>query len=490
MTRRPLLLALLLLPALLAACSETLECPVGEVGCGGACVSLATDAANCGACGNACGLGFCSDGSCTCAPGTIACGGRCVDRESDPAACGSCEIACAAEQVCSLGACAAACAAGLTGCDRACVDLSADRYHCGSCGVACGPGQSCHGGTCRSVAVACLATDEVRTVSPDLAWSGPVHPAGDGPVSLALLGEQLFVANSLSHSLSAFPVGGGAARELLFPGGSDFENVVAHAGRLFVSGSGTGTLLVVDPGTGDVLDEIALGPTNANPLGVAFVEDRAYVALYGQSFLGENEPQVGQAIAVVDFAGVEGCTGAPCGTLLGEISVLAAADAPGYPFPSRAVSVGRKVYVTLANLRRGDWGYYTEPAGHGRLAVIDAERSDALSITDLGEGCQNPGGIALHGSTLWVSCGAFATQALLPVALGAGGEPTPGTPVPVAPIAPGRIAFCAGRGFVGDQYSGDLLAFDPADPDTRWGLTVCPLSQAGWALAADVACAP
>jgi hypothetical protein len=332
-------------------------------------------------------------------------------------------------------------------------------------------------------------------VSPDLASLGPARAAGDGPVSLAVLGSDLFASASLSSSVVVLPLAGGDGRELLLPGGADLENVVADAGRLLVSSSGTGTLLVVDPADGTVVDEIALatgtGASAVNPLGVAVVGHLAFVALYGQSYLGPDEPQPGQAIAVVDLTGLETCAGPPCGSVVKTISVLAGADEPGYPFPSRVVADGTKVYVTLANLAKGAFGYYTDPAGPGRLAVIDSQDLGAApSFVTLGEGCRNPGGLALDGSTLWVSCGDGTAPALLPVALGESG-PAPGSPrATPAFFVPGRMTFCAGRGFVGDQWSGQVLAFDPADPQGGQVSTVCPLSDAGWAMAADVACTP
>ena len=44
----------------------TCDCPDAKTLCGGSCVDLATDAANCGACGNACDTGECVHGACIC----------------------------------------------------------------------------------------------------------------------------------------------------------------------------------------------------------------------------------------------------------------------------------------------------------------------------------------------------------------------------------------------------------------------------------------
>lgn len=50
--------------------------------CGGKCVNLATDAANCGECGFVCESGECIHGACTCDAGQIDClsGCACADR--------------------------------------------------------------------------------------------------------------------------------------------------------------------------------------------------------------------------------------------------------------------------------------------------------------------------------------------------------------------------------------------------------------------------
>jgi hypothetical protein len=68
-------------------------CPPGQDVCGGQCLDTSTDLANCGACGNACGLSqSCVDGQCQCPPGTSFCTGiGCVDTNCptplDPTTC-------------------------------------------------------------------------------------------------------------------------------------------------------------------------------------------------------------------------------------------------------------------------------------------------------------------------------------------------------------------------------------------------------------------
>jgi hypothetical protein len=333
----------------------------------------------------------------------------------------------------------------------------------------------------------------VRAVAPDLLTVGAARTAGAGPISLAVAGDRVFAANSLSHSLSALPLTGGAGTETVLAG-NDFEFLTTREGLLLVSNSGGGTVIVYDPVAGRVVDEIAVGDRpSENPRGIAFVGGRAFVALYGF-----DEVSGGQAIAVLDLSGLPACAAAgsppPCGTLEKTIDLRAApgaSDAPGLPFPSRAVAVGSKVYFTLANMKKaGD--FYIDPAGPSKLAVVDTANGDALSIVQL-PGCTNAGGLAAAGTTLWVACADVAAPGLLPVDVA--GEPAPGALVPLplgSPGAPGNVAFCAGMGYVTDLWSGTVIRFDPAGAASSDALAVCPLSpgEFGFAWAADVACAP
>jgi len=128
--------------------------------CGGACVQLATDGANCGSCGTTCAAGeVCSAGRCeiSCAAPLAVCGegaaARCADLRSDPSSCGSCGTACADGQLCAGGACVETCAAPLTVCtdgtSGSCADLRFDPAHCGGCETKCAAGDVCSGGECR-----------------------------------------------------------------------------------------------------------------------------------------------------------------------------------------------------------------------------------------------------------------------------------------------------------------------------------------------------
>ncbi len=144
---------------------EPNDCPTpGETRCGGACVDLGFDEANCGECGNACGAEqICRQGICRvirdcAAQGLTDCGGACVDTASDPNHCGECGNACPPGWSCEGLACreprvdpTVDCAAqGLTDCGGACVDTASDPNHCGGCGQVCASG-TCNGGTCVSL---------------------------------------------------------------------------------------------------------------------------------------------------------------------------------------------------------------------------------------------------------------------------------------------------------------------------------------------------
>jgi hypothetical protein len=473
----------------LAACNEERTCPQGEALCGDVCTSLEIDSRNCGACGAACGAyQECDAGACVCGPGTVECGGACVALTVSPEHCGACDVDCAAgldgsrcATVDGVTACKAACPAPLADCAGACADLQSDRWSCGACGHACQRGESCREGACKpDLYVACFATDDVRPANAALR-AGLARKAGDGPIAFATSAGRVFVAGSLSHSLLSFAPDLGDGREIPLQG-DDFEALSAHGGRLFVSNAGPGTLVVFDPVTARVVDEVVLGDgSGVNPRGVAFVGDRAYVALYGT-----NPSSGGQEIVAIDFSGLVACTTPPCGEVVGRISVLAAAGADGLPFPSAVVARDTTVYVSLANLKLGQWGYYTDPAGNGKLAVIDGGQADAVSYVDLGPGCTNPGALALVGDVLWVACG--GTGNLLPVDV-SGASPAPGDAVPAGVWAPGKLAFCGESGYVTDQWSGTVVRFDPSGVEASASAVLCPTSEAGWAWAADVACA-
>ncbi|MFO0631175.1 MAG: hypothetical protein U0325_36890, partial [Polyangiales bacterium] len=77
------------------------------------------------------------------------CRGNCVDLASDANNCGRCGNACGAGNVCISGLCTVDCAEGQTRCGAACVDLMTAQSNCGACGAACPGGTVCSGGACQ-----------------------------------------------------------------------------------------------------------------------------------------------------------------------------------------------------------------------------------------------------------------------------------------------------------------------------------------------------
>jgi Stigma-specific protein, Stig1/Planctomycete cytochrome C len=123
-------------------------CPSGATACAGQCVDMMTDASHCGACANSCAASStCIAGACHCAESLTSCAGSCTELASDPAHCGSCNNACQEGEVCLLGQCAAGCGS-LTECDGRCVDLKTSVVSCGACGSVCSVGLSCQEGRC------------------------------------------------------------------------------------------------------------------------------------------------------------------------------------------------------------------------------------------------------------------------------------------------------------------------------------------------------
>ncbi len=512
MTRTTRILTSLLLASLAAACSKEQLCTSDLLLCGGHCTAIATDPANCGACGAACGAGeSCYAGQCFC-PWATTCGGACVDLASDPAHCGACDVACAGTLVCTTDgggtACTDACAAGQVACGRACVDLATHPQNCGACGRTCGSNERCASGRCvADLYLACFNSDEVREATGLLHAAGIPLPVAPGPIGLAWVGDVLAVASARpggAETLGIVRFGLPGIRladvlETTVPA-PDIEYLATHGGLLYLAHSSKSSVLIVRP-DGAIVDEVRLVPTgdpNPNVQGIAFAGENAYVALNAR-----GEVVVLDVQHAVDCA--LGSKTPPCTSELARIDVQPLASPTALAMPSRIAVGGGRAFVTLWNLDP----FFSPPVGSsGRLAVIDVA-TDTLDATvsasgdglvDLGTGCLNPADAAFDGTTLYVTCGAFDYSAwpsvtivgsgIVPVDLSA----TVATVLPVIPMAadqaPGKLAFCGGTGYVGDRNSGRVFPFDATSGTIGTGVELCPAAASGFAYVADIACGP
>ncbi len=134
------------LPAQMNVCGSQTACSNG-------CANLASDNANCGACGVTCGGSQkCEQGKCVspppCPSGQVLCNGACATLASDINNCGSCGKQCNADQACTQSVCKSLCSPNMTFCNGQCVDLVGDEANCGACGKKCGADQFCRNKVC------------------------------------------------------------------------------------------------------------------------------------------------------------------------------------------------------------------------------------------------------------------------------------------------------------------------------------------------------
>jgi hypothetical protein len=154
----------------------------GLTSCNNVCVNPQTDNANCGTCGNACGIGqSCSAGVCQCAGGFSKCGNTCTNTATDPNNCGTCGTVCgAAAPFCSTTGCSATCTAPTQQCGNSCVNTSTDLLNCGACNNACTGGRQCAAGACACSGGLEWCATSSSCVSPGACGGGVGGSAGAG----------------------------------------------------------------------------------------------------------------------------------------------------------------------------------------------------------------------------------------------------------------------------------------------------------------------
>ena len=218
------LCAVLSCAALFAACSSSSPAPfackapsnICQPATGATfCANLATETANCGACGNVCpvpgngGTTSCVAGVCqpSCGGGTKAlCNAAgtstaglptlsCTDTATDPDNCGACGTICPANEVCQAGACKAT---GMTECGGPTggvtfKDLQTDRNNCGACNNICGSTEVCSAGDCTPCPVS-----QCGNVCTDTLWDPKNCGACGTAVNLCENGVAVSTGNGTS----------------------------------------------------------------------------------------------------------------------------------------------------------------------------------------------------------------------------------------------------------------------------------------------------
>ena len=228
--------------------------------------NLNLSTSHCGACGRTCSLPFatasCSDGGCAivaCVPGFADCDGTpatgCeTNLASNNANCGACGRSCGPGTACSGGSCASVCAGGTTFCGGSCVSLASDPRNCGGCGNACPSGRSCAGGSCVQSAPAndsCGGAQEISFSSSSVTLGGTNVGA-----TASITPSCGFGVTSDVYYRFTVP---GPSRELVYAdtAGSSFDTVLYFA-------RDCGTALSASTTNGDVVCNDDMGSAGCN----------------------------------------------------------------------------------------------------------------------------------------------------------------------------------------------------------------------------------
>ncbi len=495
MTRSLVVLASALALLLLSACPQLgVVCKEGTIRCGNGCADPTSDAKNCGSCGIACGADqVCSASTCACRAGTTDCAGTCAVTASDAKNCGSCGHACASGEVCEAGECKGGCALGTSlKCGASCVDAATDPSHCGDCTTVCGAGQSCHAGKCAwDVVLACFTSGQVAGLQAGSELRGPLSDLGSGPAALALAGNVLLAADGTDARLvqASFPALTSLGRSNTT--GQVPNQVVVDGTTVYVINSQSGTLQVLQPGDGGVVEDggtqglalatVAELPLGANtwPEGIAKLGTDLWIPLYGG--FGGAAAAAGQKVVKVSVADPKNPTVADT-VDLASVNLLPFDGGTSVARPWAIVTHKGALYVALNNLDPDTYA----PSGPGLLARIDPT-TKAVTTVNLGaDACLNPQWLASDGTRLVVSCGGApqydssyavvstdkAGLVLVDSSDARAGTWSAACPASAAlpdggttcrPVMPGRFALRDGRVYLGDQNAGRLFVLDVTD---------------------------
>jgi hypothetical protein len=114
-------------------------------------------------------------------PGQTLCGASCVTVTSDAANCGACGTVCdAATPFCSQSMCSASCGVGLTTCGTSCSNLQTSQTDCGTCGNVCGNSAVCQAGTCVQTQTGVGGTGNVGVGGSGVVGAGGSDVVGAG----------------------------------------------------------------------------------------------------------------------------------------------------------------------------------------------------------------------------------------------------------------------------------------------------------------------
>jgi hypothetical protein len=425
MDRAAALAALLLL----AGCSQEVVCTADQTTCGGACASLASDPANCGACGRTCGAGQ----SCQ--------AGLCCDGAQCPPA---------LHAACFNNATVQGATSG-TGAGLAAVGAPVP--------VESGPVSLAWRGSTLWVANSLSNTLDALAASP-----AGLAPAGPLPTV-------------------AIPPSGPF---------NDLEFVAAWNGLLYVSNAAVGSVVVVDPsraGAQAIVAEIDLGP-GAYPQGMAFTGGKGYVALNGTdriavldlaAAVADPARAVTRSIDVSSLASPGG-RALPSrlvvlgGRLYATLWNLDASFAPAGAGRLAVVDVATDALVPGVNPVVLATPSAAEPEclNPGGLAALDSTLYATCGFFPW----DSP--TVTGAAVVPVDVSGAAPRVLAPLVL-AGATPGAGT-------APGAIAFCGPVAFLGDRASGTVLRYDPALGAVTAQAEICVPRPGGSGYVADVAC--